>query len=539
MACIEDGIENIGFRKISAYIKSFHPDTKAAYVPTGNMRGIIRTLIGKGAGELSESDIHMVAQFLAEGDLVGFSSMTQYSQTVHKIIAELRDINPRAYIIWGGIHPIIDPNDAIMHADAICTGEGEFAFKAFYDLFVNGKDYTTTPGFWFNTNSGVIKNPNLPLMQQNDMDGLPSLMYQDGELIYERGKGFKTTVSKDFLEFMGLSYNTVWTVGCPLKCTYCGNSKFIEYDEAYRRLRHSSPRVIIEEIKRAISKHPYISTVHFYDDSFLSLPFKTLQEFAELYKAEVKIPFAVSGIIPNYVKDDKMALLFDAGLNRVRMGIQSGSQRILDFYQRPTPLPRIHAAISIFNKYQKYMTPPVYDLILENPVETQDDTQQTLDLLHEIPRPFTLNIFALRVIPNTILAKDIAERGCSVPPINKSYHSEYQPTLGNVLVFAIVVWKIPRWLYDILRKRVYPVREEQPHYPILLAFFRTAYLVKRALGHLRIMDFSVFPGKASYVLWKLGVIQFWQRFIFKRFQLPEGPRSPVSDARITETPSGE
>ena len=33
-------------------------------------------------------------------------------------------------------------------------------------------------------------------------------------------------------------------------CTYCGNSKFIEYDGGYRRLRHSSPRTIIDELKR-------------------------------------------------------------------------------------------------------------------------------------------------------------------------------------------------------------------------------------------------------------------------------------------------
>ena len=41
----------------------------------------------------------------------------------------------------GGIHPIIVPEDAIQHADAICTGEGEFAFAEFFDAFKNGRDY--------------------------------------------------------------------------------------------------------------------------------------------------------------------------------------------------------------------------------------------------------------------------------------------------------------------------------------------------------------------------------------------------------------
>ena len=50
MACVEDGLDNIGFRKIAGFIKTTYPETKIAYVPTGNLRGILRTLTGKGGG---------------------------------------------------------------------------------------------------------------------------------------------------------------------------------------------------------------------------------------------------------------------------------------------------------------------------------------------------------------------------------------------------------------------------------------------------------------------------------------------------------
>ena len=157
LACVEDGLENMGFRKFAGYVKSMYPDTKVIYVPTGNLRSAIRVLTEKGAGELKEKDIYKVAQFLAEGNVVGISSMTQYSTTVQKIIADIRNINPRAYIIWGGIHAIIHPEDAIKHADAVCTGEGEFAFKNFFDLFRTGKDYTKSPSFWFRKDDNIIK----------------------------------------------------------------------------------------------------------------------------------------------------------------------------------------------------------------------------------------------------------------------------------------------------------------------------------------------------------------------------------------------
>ena len=519
LACVEDGLDNVGFRKISAYIKSIHSNTKVAYVPTGNLRSPIKLLKEEGSGEFKDKDIHNVSQFLAEGDLVGLSSMTQYSITVSKIIAKIRQLNPSAYIVWGGIHPIIHPEDAIKHADAVCTGEGEFAFKTFLELFKNGKDYTTAPSFWFRKDNNIIKNRNLPLMTPKDMDELPPLLYEDDELIYYRSKDFKKINYNDFINFTGLSYNTVWSIACPLHCTYCGNTKFIEYDNAYRRLRHSSPRTIIEEIKRTKSRHPYLSTVIFHDDSFLALRYEVLEEFCKLWKAEIKISFAIYGLIPTYVREDKIALLVDAGMNRVRMGIQSGSDNILEFYKRPTKLHRIKGATEILNKFRKYMIPPAYDIILENPIETPEDTRATVDLINEMPRPFTLNIYALRIIPNTQLAKDVEKRGFDILPIDADYQIGFHRTMGNILVFFLTVFKMPRWLYKYLRKKIYPVHTKQPHYPILFALVRTLYLIKRGIDHLRFMDFSILPGKPGYYLWKFKIISLFQRFMLKPYHL--------------------
>nr|WP_300421211.1 radical SAM protein [uncultured Pseudoalteromonas sp.] len=186
------------------------------------------------------------------------------------------------------------------------------------------------------------------------MDELPPLTYEDGETVYQRGKGFIPLNYNSIINYVGLSYGTIWSIGCPLHCTYCGNTKFIEYDSGYRRLRHSSPRTIVDEIKRAITKQPHLSVVSFYDDSFLALPYVQLEEFCKLYKAEIKIPFAIYGVIPTYVREDKIALLLDAGMNRVRMGIQSGSDNILEFYKRPTKLHRIKEATEILNKFDVF-----------------------------------------------------------------------------------------------------------------------------------------------------------------------------------------
>ena len=48
LACVEDGLENMGFRKFAGYVKSIYPETKITYVPTGNLRSVIRVLTEKG-----------------------------------------------------------------------------------------------------------------------------------------------------------------------------------------------------------------------------------------------------------------------------------------------------------------------------------------------------------------------------------------------------------------------------------------------------------------------------------------------------------
>lgn len=529
LVSVENGIDNVGFRKMSAFIRQLNPDTDTYYAATGNYYGLLRWITMIDTVRQDETDIREIAAELAQSDLVGLSSMTQYSGIVKAIIKEIRRINPGVFILWGGIHPIIQPEDAIQYADGVCTGEGEFAFEQFYDAFKAGRDFYSTPGFWFNTHNGVAKNKNLPLMTPQDMDELPPLTYGDGEFIHKQGKGFVPIQARDFVTYNGLSYNTVWSIGCPLKCTYCGNTKFIEYDTGYRRVRHPSVGYMTAEIKRAMKKNPHISTVCFHDDSFMAIPYLVLEDFALRFKEEIGLPFVVFGVIPNYVRDDKIEVLLEGGMNRVRMGIQSGSQKILDFYQRPTPVKRIREAAEILSRYSDYMIPPAYDIILDNPVENRDDTLATLNLLYEMARPFTVNIYSLRIIPNTNLERDIKALGLNVTSIHSSYLAHI-PSFGNILIYALLLWKMPQRWYEYLRKFVKPAHEPQPHFRVLMLFMRTLYLSKRSFSHLRFMDFTTITGFPGYVLWKLRIVQFWNKNFVKHYRRLDTTKLQITDA---------
>ncbi|PIQ99613.1 MAG: hypothetical protein COV66_10695 [Nitrospinae bacterium CG11_big_fil_rev_8_21_14_0_20_45_15] len=501
----EDSIIAVGFRKMASFARSIHPDTKNFFLTLNNFSSPVNMLLGK-TGSIEEMDFGLVreiAEPLAKADMVCFSSMTGYSKMTKSLIKEIKLLNPRVFIVWGGIHPIIHPEDAITHADAICTGEGEFAFEEFLNSYREGRDYFNCRNFWFRKGEEIIRNDFLPLATNEEMEKFPLPLYGEDELIFKAGRGFSEMTVLDYLNFNGLGFNTVWSIGCPYKCTYCGNTKFIENDKNYTKIRHTSVDYLVNQLKLVSQKHPHVSTVIFHDDSFMALPKNLLREFCDKWKREVAMPFCVQGVIPSFVNEEKMEFLVDAGLNRVRMGVQSGSDRILKFYERPNKLGLIHSAAGILSKFSDKMIPPAFDIILDNPIETRQDVLDTLNMLYYMPRPYTLNVFSLKVIPNTVLESQFLDMNISVEEISANY-LENIPTVATILVFLLPVWKPPRFVYDFLLKFVQPSKKSQIQFPIVLWFVRAIWLIRRGISHVKMGDFSLIRGPVGWIFWKLG-----------------------------------
>ncbi len=539
MISLEDGITACGFRKMAAYVHRLNADTEAIYVSTNRWSTISSAIKGTigDAPEMGPDEVDEIAQGLKDVDVVGFSSMTGYAGLTHQLSSRLREVSPDTFQVWGGIHPIIHPQDAITApVDAICTGEGEFAFHELYDHLLAGTDHRKTKNFWFkdDPSSGEHKaNMFLPLQTSEEMEALPFPMHgSTQERIYRGGEGLVPLERDDYLASDGLGYTAIWSIGCPFHCTYCGNTAFIANDKKYKKIRHPSAEYIVEEIRQARERFPHLSHVSFLDDSFMAIPYKELEHFAERWKADLDIPFAVYGVIPNYVKRDKFEILTWAGMNRVRMGIQSGSQRILDFYQRPSPPAKILAAGEIAASFAPdHHIPPVYDIIMDNPIETRQDVVETLELLYEMTRPYSLLVYSLKVIPNTELAKSMEREGIDLEEINSSY-LWIPPRWANLMLYLIALVRPPRWLWERMLRRVRASHEEQKLYPRLGIVLRTLYLSKRALTHLRFMDFSITPGKTGYYAWRLGLVGLWRKHFWKRMDRPP-PKPPRRVVPVT------
>lgn len=518
---IESGIITVGFRKMAAVLRELQPEAEICYIVPANHMSFASFLLGGSGAALPESDLEGIARRLAAADLAAFSSMTSFAGLTKDLIARTKRIRPEVSVVWGGIHPIVDPDDAILHADAICVGEGELAFREFFRKFSAGEDVTGTKNFWFNANGRVVKNGFLPLQTSEMMAGFPPPLYADRELIYKNGRGFVPLGPAEYRELNGISYHTVWSIGCPFNCAYCSNSKFIENDINYKKIRYAPADCIIREVKTAVERHPHISAVLFHDDSFIGLPVAVLKDFAEKWKTQIDIGFSVVGALPGLVNKEKIEILLDAGMRRIKMGIQTGSDTILKFYKRPATAESTRRAVAIISEFTPYMIPPTYDIILDNPVETRQDVVDSLRFVYDMPRPYDLNIFSLRVLPNTELAGRLQAMNIRHPTITEKSYTEVKPTAANILMFGINILKPSEKTFQYLLKFAKPYGENQREFPMLLFIVRTIYLLKRGLHHLKFLEFSYFPGfvgNAGYLLWKTGTLRRHHQKLLRRYR---------------------
>lgn len=69
-----------------------------------------------------------------------------------------------------------------------------------------------------------------------------------------------------------------------------------------------------------------------------------------------------------------------------------------------------------------------------------------------------------------------------------------------LLVFLIATLYVPQWLFELILRRAQPLLADQPLYPRLAVLGRGVYITRRAINHVKRMDFSVLTGPMGYLL---------------------------------------
>ncbi len=357
--------------------------------------------------------------------IVGISVMTDNFYFAQRLTKNIRNFLPRAHIIWGGIHPTLEPEECLDYVDSVCVGEGEISFLSLINKVLQNENYSSLAGIGTKNFDGrFIVNPPPPLI--NDLDSLPPIKYDWSRFYIQDSNGFRHFDAHEYERYSnynGEDYTIMTSRGCPFSCAYCCNSFINELYHTRGRIRRQSVNHVIKEIKLARRTLDNIQFINFNDDQFLTDK-KWKDEFCRKYRKEVNLPFIVR-LCPGTFDENDVIQLKKAGMMFTTVGIQSGSERTnKDIFKRRFDRAAIIEASRIFSKNGIHS---FYDVIIRNDLENDSDRKKTIELLLKLQKPFAFNFFALTTFPKTQLEQIYKKRGIRprINPYSKKSYSDY------------------------------------------------------------------------------------------------------------------
>lgn len=273
-----------------------------------------------------------------ESPCIGVSGVTPQ----YKYISLIPKISSKR-LIAGGAHTTIFPQEVLnLGYDAVVAGEGELVI----DAILKGS-------------TGIHRSNQIV-----DINVLPN-----PDRSY-------------FKEYRGPS-PVMAGRGCPFQCTFCAKI------DGASRTRFREPSLVVEELKTISNP-----SVIFYDDTF-TLKKSWLEELCnEIINEGIKKSFRCSTradrLTPEVVK-----LLKSAGFVEVCVGVESGSQIILDNLQKKTKVIDNTEAIKICHehglKFKAFM-------MLGNPGESEESVQETYNWINQ-NKPDKLGLYIFYPLP--------------------------------------------------------------------------------------------------------------------------------------------
>ncbi len=434
------GIEATGLRILSACLKEAGFETRMLFLPD-----VAEAMAGThyGTRRLPPDVVQQIVALCADAALVGITVMTPSVLLARLLTRHLRR-SLDVPVIWGGVHPTLCPAESLADADLVCVGEGEQTIVELARRIADGADYTGVPGIGYRREDGeAVVNPPYPL--QTNLDALPFPDYDFAEH-YVLHEGEMLPFSQDLMHYYltdlgswasGPVYGVLTTRGCPYSCTYCANDALGAIYPTWHKLRRRSPQNVIAEIQTVRRRLPLIEGIILRDDTFLANPEPYIAEFSRLYRREVNLPFRAYTTAQTATAA-KLQPLVEAGLRYVIMGIQTGSKETQKLYRRNVSNQKMLAAARLIHRFREAIPRPMYDVITDNPYETDEDRYQTLRLIHQLPPPYRLSLFSLTFYPGTHLHhKAKADGLLDADGLAKIYTYNFQIVKANYYNLAL------------------------------------------------------------------------------------------------------
>jgi anaerobic magnesium-protoporphyrin IX monomethyl ester cyclase len=277
------------------------------------------------------------------------------------------------FSVAGGPDAATRPAEYLHDAfDAVALGEGEETLVELARAVSAGVDPRVVRGVAGLVGDRVVRSAPRPFLRSLDDLPLPAWDLIDLERYLATWK--RTTGERRMA--------VLTSRGCPFDCAWCSKPTF------GRTYRQQSVERVLAEL-RALKERYQVDYVRFCDDVF-GIQRAWLEELLDrMVEEHLDLRFECLARV-DLLKPDLLGQMRRAGLARVYVGVESGSQRMLDAMNRGTKLAQVERAAEALRKegIRQY-----WFLMLGYPGETVDDIAQTLRLFRRFsPEEYSVSI---------------------------------------------------------------------------------------------------------------------------------------------------
>lgn len=249
-------------------------------------------------------------------DIIGFSSFSDDWPFTLFLIKRVKTILPSVPIIVGGVHASLAPQEVIKHPQVsmVCVGEGELALVELLDSIDGEGIDLQIKNLWIKQGGEIFKNPQRSFLEfDNNFPMLDWTLYNDIHFIYPyEGKLFRRG-------------SVTMGRGCPYSCNFCINSSDMSASNYGGHLLKPIS-FLREEIVYLKSKYR-LDFLRFWDETFLAKPRKYLEEFSNMYKKEIRLPFTIETTAKT-INHENVKMLAEMGCQSISVGVETSNERI-------------------------------------------------------------------------------------------------------------------------------------------------------------------------------------------------------------------
>ena len=318
-------------------------------------------------------------------DVVGLNCSTHTFIATMEAMRMISEALPDCVMLLGWYHATFTAERVLRNypfIDYIIKGEAEMAIVQLLNVLEDGGDPGSVDGISLIRDDEYIENP-LTLIK--DLDSLPAMNRSElGDLRYGyRHQGIPLTFGK--------FTTAVSSRGCPYGCSFCSCSLFSD-----RRWRARSPENVVKELE-SIYRDGY-RTVVLVDDNFTHNRDRAMRICDLLMERSVKLSIYCEGRVDR-ADPELLSRMKAAGFDVIFFGTESGNPHVLEYYNKRVRLDQIGEAVR--NAKDAGMM-VITSFIMGAPVETEEDLQNTVDLIGRL-RPHDVEINILEYVVGTAI----------------------------------------------------------------------------------------------------------------------------------------